>query len=125
MARYRSSRRRRSNSRTVTNRGAESRSLGWRAILLAAPLVYGIGVLAGDLVAVVVLDASFAVLGSGVGVGMACVLVSLGLSRLIDRLRRTEPRSIGSIASPRTSLRVGTSLLLIAFCFGFALAVLG
>jgi len=92
-------------------------------VLLAAPLVYGAGVLVGDLLAVA-LGASIAVLGSGVGVVAACVLVSLGLSRLIDRLRRTEPRSLGSIASPHTSRRIAMGVLLPAFFLGLGLAAL-
>lgn len=123
MARHQSSKRRRSNTLSSSSR-TDSRSIRWRSVLVAAPLVYGAGVLVGDLVAVVVGEGSLAVLGSAVGVVAACVLVSIGLSRLIDRLRRTEPRSLGSIASPQASIRAGTGVLLAAFLLGLGLAAL-
>ena len=122
MVRHRSSKRRRSNTLSASGR-TDSRSIGWRSVLVAAPLVYGAGVLVGDLLAVAV-GAPLAVVGSGIGVVAACVLVSVGLSRLIDRLRRTEPRSLGSIASPQTSIRTGMGVLIPAFFLGFGLAVL-
>lgn len=93
-------------------------------MLVAAPLVYGAGVFVGDLLLVMMLGAPLGVLVSAVGVLAACALASLGLGRLVDRLRDTEPRSLGSIASPRTPIRVGGTVLLAAFGFGLCLAVL-
>ena len=93
-------------------------------MLLGAPLCYGIGVLAGDALAVSLLGTPSAVLLSGVVVLMACGLVSLGLASLVDRLERSEPHSIESIGSPRTTIGIGAAVLLPAFLLGVGFATL-
>ncbi|PSP41486.1 hypothetical protein BRC68_14695 [Halobacteriales archaeon QH_6_64_20] len=120
----RSSTRRRSDARAVGNRRIGSRSVAWRSVLLIAPLVYGVGSLAGDLLAVSLFGAPAGVLVSGGVVLVACPLVSAGLARLFDRVERTEPRAIGSITPARTSITVGAVVLVPAFLFGLGLATL-
>jgi hypothetical protein len=124
MTRRRSSSRRRSRTRSSGTRGTDERSIEWRLVLLTAPLTYGVGVLAGDLLAVTLLGVSTWTFVSDVGVLAACVLLSAGLGRLIKRYERSKPRSIGSISSPRTSIRTGAAVLVPAFLFGLGLAAL-
>jgi hypothetical protein len=105
------------------SRGVGERSMQWRSVLVGAPLVYGAGTVVGDLLSVWLLGAPVGAFVSGVGVGAACVLVSLGLGRVVAGLGRTEPRSIGGIARPRASIQAGGAVLFGAFLFGFSLAV--
>ena len=124
MARRQPSRRHRSSTRLARGRATDARSIGWRSVLLGAPLCYGVGVLAGDALTVSLLGTPPTVLLSGIVVLLACGLASVGLDGLIERLKRPEPRSIGSIGSPRTTIGVGAAVLLPAFLLGIGLATL-
>jgi hypothetical protein len=114
--------RNRRSSGSLHSRGRTGRTIGWRAVLTGAPLAYGGGTLAGDLLAVA-LGASTGIVISGTIVVLACVLASAGLDRVIDRWERPRSRSLSRSVSARTSMAIGATVLVPSVLFGFGLAL--